>query len=54
MYLICYLLFFKELIRETVSGAEEFIATYALIATWKSVAFMGNSLHDIDSRPVRF
>jgi len=44
----------KEQIRETVSGAENFIATYALIVTWKSVAFMGNSLNDIDLRPVRF
>lgn len=25
---------------------------YALIATWKSVTFLGNSLTDIDARPV--
>jgi hypothetical protein len=43
---------FKKDIRETISGAEDFIATYALIATWKSVTFLGNSLTDIDSRPV--
>ena len=39
-------------IRESISGAEEFIASHALIATWKSVAFLGNSLTDIDLRPV--
>ena len=42
----------QKLIRESVSGAEHFIATHALIATWKSVAFLGNSLTDIDLRPV--
>ena len=51
---LIYFIALKEQIRETVSGAENFIATYALIVTWKSVAFMGNSLNDIDLRPVRF
>lgn len=42
----------QENIREAVSGAESFIATHALIATWKSVTFLGNSVHDITERPV--
>ena len=41
----------QEEIRETVSGAEAFIATDALIVTWKSVTFLGNSVHDIKERP---
>ena len=42
----------KKQIRESVSGGEEFIAMHGLIATWKSVSFLGNSLTDIDERPV--
>lgn len=43
----------QKQIRESVASGEEFIATHALISTWKSVAFLGNSLIDIDQRPVR-
>jgi hypothetical protein len=40
-------------IRDTVSGCDDFVATHALIATWKSVSFLGNSLTDIDLKPVK-
>ena len=42
----------QEEVRESVSGAEDFEATHALIVTWKSVTFLGNSVHDINERPV--
>jgi len=47
------LLFLKGYIREAVSGAEDFRSEHAIIATWKSVAFLGNSIIDIDDKPVK-
>ncbi len=42
----------QEEIRETVASAESFVADHALVVTWKSVTFLGNSVHEIDERPV--
>jgi hypothetical protein len=39
-------------IREAVTIAEDFVASHAVIATWKSLAFSGNSLIDLDLKPV--
>lgn len=42
----------QEEIRESLAGGEEFEAKYALLVTWKNVTFLGNSLRDINLRPV--
>jgi hypothetical protein len=42
----------KREIRESLAGGEEFEAKYALMVTWKNVTFLGNSLLDINLRPV--
>ena len=42
----------KNIIRGSVSGCGDFVAMHALIATWKSVTFLGNSLLDLDLKPV--
>ena len=42
----------KREIRESTASGEEFEAKYALMVTWKNVTFLGNSLLDINLRPV--
>jgi hypothetical protein len=43
----------QKLVRESVSGAEFFIASHAVIATWKSLAFGGSSISDVNAKPVK-
>jgi hypothetical protein len=35
-----------------VSGAEAFVAEYAIVATWGNVTFLGISEKDLEKRPV--
>ena len=44
--------FVKDNIRDSVSGAEHFVAEYAFVATWGNVTFLGISEHDLRNRPV--
>jgi hypothetical protein len=39
-------------IREAVVFGEDFVASHGVIATWKSLTFSGNSLIDLDTKPV--
>jgi hypothetical protein len=41
----------KDNIRDSVSGAEHFVAQYAVVATWGNVTFAGISEHDLKKRP---
>ena len=35
-----------------MSGAEAFVAEYAIVATWGNVTFLGISEKDLEKRPV--
>lgn len=37
-----------------MSGAEHFVAEYAIIATWGNVTFLGISQPKLELRPVRY
>ena len=37
-----------------MSGAEHFVAEYAVVATWGNVTFLGISERDLEKRPVGF
>ena len=39
-------------IRDSISGAEAFVADYAIVATWGNVTFLGISEQDLLKRPV--
>ena len=43
----------QKLVRESISGVEFFIASHAVIATWKSLAFGGSSVSDVNAKPVK-
>jgi hypothetical protein len=43
----------QKLVRESVASAEHFVAAHALIATWKSLAFGGSSVTDVNAKPVK-
>lgn len=40
--------------RDSVSGAEHFVADYAVVATWGNVTFLGISELDLKKRPVGY
>lgn len=42
----------QRMVRESISGVETFVAGYAIVATWKSLAFGGTSVTDVDAKPV--
>ena len=42
----------QDHIRDSVSGAEGFVAEYAVVATWGNVTFLGISERDLEKRPV--
>ena len=42
----------KDNIRDAVSGCEDFVAEYAVVATWGNVTFLGINQHNLDLRPV--
>jgi hypothetical protein len=44
----------KDQVRDSVSGAEHFVAEYAIIATWGNVTFLGISQPNLELRPVIF
>ena len=44
----------KDQIRDSISGAESFVADYAVVATWGNVTFLGISEMDLEKRPVKF
>jgi hypothetical protein len=41
-------------VRDAVSGAEHFVAEYAVVATWGNVTFLGISQQNLALRPVRY
>lgn len=42
----------QDHIRDSISGAEGFVAEYAVVATWGNVTFLGISERDLEKRPV--
>lgn len=42
----------QDHVRDAVSGAEAFVAEYAIVATWGNVTFLGISEKDLEKRPV--
>jgi hypothetical protein len=42
----------QDNIRDSISGAEHFVAEYALVATWGNVTFLGINQQNLELRPV--
>lgn len=44
----------KDNIRDAVSGTEYFVASYAFVATWGNVTFLGINNPNLETRPVKY
>lgn len=44
----------QDNIRNSISGVENFVAEYALVATWGNVTFLGINQQNLELRPVIF